>query len=198
MIDIRPEDVVVERRTHDGRFVIFTNTDLPHRSPIPWWGVTFDTGEDGHGILVRLDETYGPAGWTAFDLLEVATSHMQAEQRRQPRAVTAEAWGHLCLAAAFDLERTGSSGACDVTYEVGADGPYPWTVAGLWGSMLPLCPDPAGRAPGVTVEAILVVLDQLFRDAAAWRPRDTRIRNARQHVGRALAAETQRVRLERG
>ena len=195
MIDIRPADIAAERRTHDGRrFVLFTSTDLPLEWAIPWYGCMFDTGDDGLGILVGLDPKPGAGVWAAGDLLAIAVARAAAEQPRRATPLAMLAVGHLNLAASYEAERAGVAGGSRVGYQPGPEpSPYPWTVAMLGGSLLPLCSDPASREPGVTQEQLLIALDQLFTDACAGQRHDARLRACRKHVAEALSAELRRA-----
>ena len=188
MLDINDADVVVARRTFCGRFVLFTVTDVQPTWIIPWWGVIADTGGDGFGLLVRLDTDAAPAGWTARQLLTVAKAGMAEVNRRRPSEATHAALTHLDYATtalrrpARDDDR--------VTFE---PMPYAWTAR--WGEFhLPLQLDAEGAEEGVTVEQLLVVLDQLMLAATTCRVRSY-VRDywvCRRHVSAALALEVQR------
>ena len=196
MIPVRDEDIVVSRRTGDGRFVLFTSTDVQPGWPLPWWGVVADTGGDGFGLLVRLDDAAAPTGWTGRQLLHVVRHRLAEEAGRGqggPAAASVEA---LDLAAACRWERAGpgAKGDAGVTFRPGA-GPtaYAWTTAACGPFELPLCPDPAGREEGVTPEQLLIILDQLLHDAARALPHMRDLWAARRHVAAALAAEVRRL-----
>ncbi len=195
MIDIALADIAAERHTSDGRFVLFTKTDLPAGSALPWWGVTFDTGSDGHGILVRLDARTRVGGWTALNLLSVARARSIAEASHGGGMVTGRIASDISTASSIEARRSGQislSGSVRFASD-GRPSPYGWTAARLGGSVLPLCPDPEGIEEGVTLEQLLIVLDQLYTDAAARLPRDRALGLARHPVVAALAAEVRRV-----
>jgi hypothetical protein len=197
MIPLREGDVVLERRTADGRrFVLFTSTDVQPGWPLPWWGVTVDTGGDGHGLLVRLDEVSAPAGWTARQLLLVVRRRLADEAERQPAAATLAAVAAIDRVAARRWER-GAPEPCaghGVGFRAGADDtPYPWMVATCDAFDLPLCPDPACLGEGVTPEQLLIVVDQLLRDAAKALPHVRALWAGRRDVSAALNAEVRRL-----
>lgn len=194
MIDVSDDDIVVQRRASDGRFLLFTSTDLPESCPIPWWGAVIDTGGDGHGMLVRLDERSGPEGWTALDLLAVVHARALAEDARRPGVLAGEVARHAAAAIAVETERSGAAWPSAVAFrQDGRASPYAWTVAALGPFELPLCPDPESIDEGVTPEQLLIVLDQLLTDAGRAFPRQRRLGDCRRHVAAALVAEIGRV-----
>ena len=200
MIDIDQKDIVATRQTSDGRFVIFTATDVRPSWPVRWWGAVADTGGDGFGLLVRLDGLSAPDGWTARQLLAVAQARMAAEAARRPATATAAAIAHLDLASSSFKEPTGQTAPdAPVTFEPG-DGPsiYPWTVARRGEFRLPLCPDPASLGEGITPEQLLIVLDQLLHDGARAFSFARGLWVCRRHVAAALEAETRRAAAVRG
>jgi hypothetical protein len=158
MIDIDANDIVATRRTADGRFLIFTSTDVRPAWPTRWWGVVADTRGDGFGFLVRLDEDAAPQGWTARQLLSIARHRMAIEGQRQPSAATATAIANLDLAAAGFRERRGRIARDDpLTFVPGGEpSPCAWTVARCGEFHLPLCPDPQSLSEGVTPEQLLI------------------------------------------
>jgi len=195
MIDIRADDIVAERNTNDGRFVLFTRTDLPPRYPLPFLGVSLDTGGDCHGIIVRLVEADGAEGWTALDLLLTVQARAKAEAKRRATKPTIAMLYHLAQAVRSERLRRPSrdvSGAPNFRPGNAASS-YPWTVAEMRERTLPLCPDPESREGGVTPEQLLIVLDQLYADVAAAQRSNPFVRNARLHVGNALTCEQQRL-----
>ena len=100
MIDVNESDIVITRRTSTGRAVLFTSTDVQPDWPLRWWGAIADTGGDGFGLLVRLDEDAAPEGWTARQLLAVARARTAGENQRRPSPATAAAIAHLDVAGA--------------------------------------------------------------------------------------------------
>jgi hypothetical protein len=193
MIDIPDDDIVALRHTSAGRFILFTSTDLPAACPIPWWGATVDTGGDGHGLLVRLDERSGPEGWTALDLLAVARGRAVAEDARRGGILAAEIARHLAAAIGIEAARGGAVARAIAFRPGGMPSPYPWTVAARDAFELPLCPDPESRDEGIAPEALLIVVEQLLADAGRAFPRERRLRDARRHVTAAIATEVARV-----
>jgi hypothetical protein len=201
MIAVRDEDVVLTRRTGDGRFVLFTSTDMKPEWTLPWWGVLADTGADAYGILVRADALAAPSGWTARQLLLVARTRLAAEGERCPLPATRDAVAALDQALACRWERGAPSGKDGTSLSFrpgGAASPYPWTVATQEGFDIPLCPDPESREEGVTPEQILIVLDQLTHDAARAIPYLPALWQCRGHVKAALSAQTRRLAALRG
>ena len=202
MIEIRNEDIVAERRTADGRFVLFTSTDVKAGWPLPWWGAVCDTGGDGFGLPVRLDELAAPAGWTARQLLVVARRRFAAEGERLRHRATHEAAAALDQAAVERMERISPSPAASsnaISFRGGGvASPYPWTLASQGGFDLPLCPDPASREEGISPEMILIILDQVLLGGLAAALPIPGLRQARIWVAAALAAETRRLAAIRG
>ena len=195
MIAIDNRDLVHRLETADARFLLFTSTDLPKGHPLPWWGVTFDTGGDGHGILL----VPGPTGldaWTGLGLLEVLLFRAEAELAR--RLAPHAAWLHDCLRQAVKLEtaRLGRNAPPQpILTPGGLPSPYPWTVAGWGDHRLPLCPDPEAYGEGVTPTQLLLALAQLYDDALAVRlPVDPTIPHL---LAAALEAERCRIRILR-
>ncbi len=195
MIDIDKKDIIATRRTSDGRFVIFTGTDVRPSWPLRWWGAVADTGGDGFGLLARLDGLSAPDGWTARQLLAVAQARMAAEGERHPSTAAAEAVAHLELAAAAFREPTGQMAPdAPVVFEPGDEAsPYGWTVARCGAFRLQLCPDPEGQGEGVTPQQVLIVLDQLLHDGARAFSFARGLWVCRSHVAAALAAEVRRL-----
>jgi hypothetical protein len=200
MIDINDADIVATRHTADGRFVIFTSTDVQPGWPLRWWTAVADTGGDGFGIPVRLDGAAAPAGWTARQLLAVTRARMLAESERQSRAITAAAIASLDLATAAGWGRVEPVARDDPVAFATGDGasPYAWTVARCGELHLPLCPDPESRGEGVTPEQLLIILDQLLHDACCAFPQARPLWACRRHVAAALKAEARRVAATRG
>lgn len=184
MIDIRDEDIVRRRQASDGRFVLFTRTDLPERMALPWFGVVLDTGGDGHGILVTLDPVAD--AWSAGDLLDVAQARAFEQLRHRPDETGVEVVRSLAEAGAllgrYDVRR--------VRFEPGpVASPYSWTEVRLGEHRLPLRPDGNdGGDEGVTLEQLVIVLDQLLADARVIRERRPHLRRVRYAVLTALAA----------
>lgn len=181
MIDIRDEDIVRRREASDGRFVLFTRTDLPERMALPWYGVVLDTGGDGLGILVTLD----PVGdaWSAGDLLDVAQSRALERLRHRPDEAGVEVVRSLAEAGTL----LGRYTERRVRFEPGpVASPYPWTEAFLGEHRLPLCPGADDRDEGVTLEQLVGVLDQVFADARVAPDRRRHIRRVHHAVLVAL------------
>jgi hypothetical protein len=199
MIDVSDEDIVLERRTGDGRFVLFTRTDLPTPWTLPWRSVVASTGGGGHGFMVRLDDRHGGDGWSAADLLEVAVARAMAEQWRRPGPLADDALRHLAAIRDGDASRLGRErGEWRVTFRPGpAPSPFEWCIARIGPFELPLCPDPEGREEGLTLEQIAIVLHELFVDATLALPRERWLGGARRHAAAALAAETRRLAVVR-
>jgi hypothetical protein len=195
VIDVNEADIVATRRTSGGRFVLFTSTDVRPGWPIRWWGAVADTGGDGLGLLVRVDELAAPEGWTARQLLMVALERTAAECERRPSATGCAAFAHLDLALSLCRGRGGREARDDpVSFERGGEAsPYAWTVARCGGHALALCPDPMGKGEGVTPEQVLIILDQLLGDAVRSTVADRQLWACRRHVASALAAEVRRV-----
>jgi hypothetical protein len=199
MIGIDDKDVVAVRRTtDDGRFALFTNTDvLPHWGQ-RFWGVVLDTGADGLGILVRYGTVSGaPSGWTLRQLLCVAQARMALEHARAPEG------GALAVLEALGraVRQMPSGEALGSGIEFGRGGhasPYAWAVARAGDQVLPLCPDPQSRGEGVTPEQVIIVVDEALRDWCERAPYLRRLWACRNAVRDALAAEIRRVRGARG
>ena len=206
MIHIDPRDVVATRKTTDGRFVIFTSTDVQPRWLLRFWGVVIDTGGDGFGTLVRFEERTAPDGWTVRQLIHVVQARMEAEHERArdggALAVLQElrrATGFRPTVAPASPTITAAPVASAVTLESdGLPSPYRWTVARYGDLTLPLCPDPESRGEGITPEQLLIVLDQMLIEWAAISPHRWRIHEARHAVKDALAAEVRRVHAASG
>jgi hypothetical protein len=166
MLDIDPDDIVLTRRTADGRFAIFTSTDARPGWKLRWWGA--DTGGDGFGFLARLDTDAAPADWTARQLLAVVQARMSAEAARLPSAITHAAVASLDQAAAIlagVAEKPATHEPVRFAPLGGEPSPYPWTVAQRGDFHLSLCPDPESFGEGIAPEQLLIVLDQLVRAA---------------------------------
>ena len=196
MIDLDDRDILLTRRDAAGRFVIFTITDVQPSWPVPWWVVVLDTGGDGIGVPVRIDRTAAPDGWTALQLIEVAIARAEAEvaagRARNMCDMRAVAALMIHLAAALRAARQSpvSAGAAEpVGFEAGSDSSrFGWTVARCGGHALPFCPDAGGVGEGVTLEQVLIVLDQLFQDGVVGRSLEAWLWRAKRHVALALAA----------
>lgn len=162
MIHIDNEEVVGVAHDVTGRFVIFHRTDLPAGFSLPWWAVCLDTGGDGAGILVRPTAASAGDGWTAAELLHVAVSRAFAEVNAGKRRGACAGFLSLALRAHGD-----NANFASVTFSRGAERTgLPWLVASVRGHDLNFCPDADGKAEGITLDQILVVLDRLHRD---WR-----------------------------
>jgi len=196
MIDLDDRDVLLTRRDAAGRFVIFTTTDVQPSWPVPWWVAVLDTGSDGIGVPVRLDHTAAPDGWTALQLIEVAMARAEAEvaggsacDMRGMRAVAA-LMIHLAAALRAARQSPVSEGAAEpVGFETGSEpSRFGWTVARSGEHALPFCPEAGGVGVGVTLEQVLIVLDQLFQDGVIGRSLEAWLWRAKRHVALALAA----------
>jgi len=199
MIDVDKNAVVSERRTaDDGRFALFTSTDVLPYWGQRFWGVVLDTGADGHGILVRYGTASGaPSGWTLRQLLCVAQARLALEHARSPEGgalAVLEALGR-----AVRQMPSGEALGNGVEFASGArPSPYTWTVALCGEAVLPLCPDPESRGEGVTPEQLIIVVDEALRDWCERAPYLKRLWACRNAVRDALAAEIRRVRVARG
>lgn len=182
MIDIPEEDVVARRRTADGRFVLFTRTDLPSEWLLPWYGVQMDTGGDAFGLLVGLEPAAGV--WSLQDLLLVAHARALAERDQNDGAGIGRAAGRLSYAA-----RSASGHRTRVRFLPGPlPSAYPWTVAALGDHHLPFCAEARAPEDGVTLAQVLVVLDQLLADAVLPAHRQPLFRLLHADVRAALVA----------
>jgi hypothetical protein len=191
MIAVKDEDIVLRRDASDGRFILFTSTDVQPAWPIRWWGAVADTGGDGWGLLVRLDPSAAPEGWTARQLIAVLKARYAVEASRCKSNATSKALGSVEQALACLGPGVGET---NVEFGIGAlPSPYSWTEARIGEFILPLCPDPESRDEGVTPEQVLIVLDQLLKDGAKARPWSVSIRRASGLISAALRAEQQRV-----
>ncbi len=102
MIDVNQNDIVAVRHTEDGRFAIFTSTDILAHWNQKFWGVLLDTGGDGHGILVRYGNAGAPAGWTVRQLILVVQARMAADHARAPQGGALDVMRALALVKGFD------------------------------------------------------------------------------------------------
>ena len=193
MIDLDDRDILLTRRDAAGRFVIFTTTDVQPSWPVRWWVAVLDTSGDGIGVPVRLDHTAAPDGWTALQLIEVAMTRAEAEVAvGGARDIRAAASLMIHLAAALRAARQSPvtpATAEPVNFDTGEEfAAFRWTVARCGEHALPFCPDAGGVGVGVTLEQILIVLDQLFQDGAIGRSLEAWLWRAKRHVGLALSA----------
>lgn len=194
MIDIDDGDIVLVRSTSAGRFLLFTSTDVQSGWPLPWWGVVLDTGGDGVGILVRLDETAAPHGWTARQLIAVALASANASAGHIPDPSAADVAWHVAAAAISAGNPLGDELTDLVTFVPGPDpAARGWLVARCGDTSLPLVAGWAGSDEGITPEQLLILVDQLLCDAAKIRPREIWIWPTRRHIRAALAAEMRRA-----
>jgi hypothetical protein len=192
MIDLDERDILLTRRDAAGRFVIFTTTDVQPSWPVRWWVAVLDTSGDGIGVPVRIDHTAAPDGWTALQLIEVAMARAEAEISAGAQPPRAAAGLAIHLAAALRAARQSPVGAASdepISFEAGsAPSPFGWTVARCGGHALPFCPGAGGVGVGVTLEQVLIVLDQLFQDAVVGRSLEAWLWRAKRQVALALAA----------
>ncbi|MFP5514652.1 MAG: hypothetical protein ACLGJC_16415 [Alphaproteobacteria bacterium] len=175
MIDINESAIVAERRTSDGRFLLFTSTDLPPDSVLPWSSVMADIWGDGAAFMVRLDGHATSDGFTLLNLLDVAARRAAEEVQRRPTAPASGVLSALHIARSREALRLGPQ-AADNGFgfdeeELPPDAPYRMTGAWQGDNALPLCCDPAGQAEGVTLEQVLIVCEQLCIDACRRLPR---------------------------
>ena len=201
MIDIRNEDVILTRTAADGRFVLFTKTDVQPEWTLPWWCAVADTGADAFGVLARIDTGAAPEGWLARDLLLVVRNRCQLESNRRPTLHASETVRALDAALSCRWERStapASTGGSLTFTPRSVPSPYPWTAARCGEFSLPLCPDPACREEGITPEQLLIVIDQIFKDASNAMPRSVPLMRARGCVRAALITETKRLAAVRG
>ena len=200
MIDIDDKDIAARLETADGRFILLTRTDLPERYQLPWWGVTFDTGGDGFGILLALDAANGIDAWTGLELLAVLAARASAELDRRLAPHAADLSEAMRRAITIERRRLGRA-AGELSPVLAAGGiasPYPWTEARRGEHILPLCPDPESRGPGITPEQLILALAILYADSAKAIARDSDLPAIRDLLGEALKAEHGRLRIVRG
>jgi hypothetical protein len=199
MIDLNDADIVRARKTADGRWVLFSKKGLPKGYPIPWCRVTAEIGGADLGFIARIDDRYGPEGWTLPDLIFVATARAVEEQYRRPGVRADEIVRRLGLVREIEAARLGPR-AIPIRIRFGPGripSPYWWPIASLGPLQLPLCPDPESRGEGITLEQVLIVIEQMLTDAARALPRERRFRAAQAHAAHAIAAEIHRVALVR-
>ncbi len=198
MIDVSDEDVIVERRTSGDRFALFCKTDLPAGYLLDWWSVMADLGGDAEAFLVRLDETTGDQGWTLLSLLNLAAARCLAEGKVNRSSLTKEAARHLEKAVALEIERRGGLAEVgelvfdllDPTEE------WPWLAAefGDEGTICFTASLTGEEGDGHTLELILLVIDQLVKDAGRALPEQGQFGGMAIHVSRALEAIARRDR----
>lgn len=201
MIDVPNHAIVVERRASDDRFLLFTNTDLPPGSLLPWASVMADTYGDGTAFFARLDEVAGPEGFTLLDLLDIATLRAIEEVARQPTVLADRVEAAICHARAEELDRRAGlrrhsdrgTGLVEPTPEL------PYRLAAVWAGScrVELCRTPTGQAEGVTLEQLLIVAEQVCIDAANRLSSERRLPRTRQHLGEAIRCEGHRVGMSR-
>lgn len=195
MIAIDDRDLVHRLETADGRFLLFTSTDLPKGHPLPWWGVTFDTGGDGHGILL----VPGPTGldaWTGLDLIEVLIGRAEAELNRRLAPHVSRLHDCLRRAALLERQRHGPALRPEPRLCRGPnDVPYGWATARRGDHLLPLCSDPESFGEGIAPAQLLYALAQLYDDAVTAKlPIDPTLPHL---LAAAAEAEDQRVKIVR-
>jgi hypothetical protein len=194
--------IVALRRDDAGRYAIFSRADMPSGGLLPWWLVTFDTGADTQFRLrIGLDEDTSHGGsWTARDIARVAYQRHLAEIERQPNLLAVEAADHLEELVRVLNRRPGQPSPMPISFHAGtAPSAYRWDAAQRGGDVrnpLRLCPDPDGQGKGITLNLLLVVLDQVLLDAALARPTDGAISLASSHASAALRCEVARLRGE--
>jgi len=199
LIDISDEAIVSERRASNGRFVLFCDTDLPENFLIPWWSVMADIGGDGAAVLVRLDERQGGEGFTAVGLIRIALTITEAGVAQRSPILAGEILRHLRKALEAELRRRGALPEGEPLRIEAAPTPgFPRLHAECGDGGLALSADPSGREEGVTLEQVLIMLDQLYLDASRRLPDDGRLAEAGVHVDQALRLESRRASLSTG
>ena len=198
MIDVSEDDIIHERRTSGGRFALFCKTDLPAGYLLDWWSVMADLGGDAEAFLVRLDETTGDQGWTLLSLLNLALARCLAEAKVNKSSLTKEAARHLGKAVDLERERRGDlaeSGelildALDPTEA------WPWLAAefGEEGVISFTEWREGGDDYGHTLEMIVLVADQLVKEAGRALPDQGQFGGMAVCVTRALEVIARRDR----
>lgn len=192
MIDIPADAIVLEQRSSDGRFILFTNTDRPADFPIPWNGACLDTLGDAHGILLRCREGDSPDGWAPAELLAVLEERARAEYARRPAPLADRV--QTLVERAHRLEAQRQPNPRPVDFRSGAAGAdYLWTDAYVGDLRLSLCPDAVSRGEGVSPEQLLMVLLQFYMDLTRTPPADRTLLSIRLAVSRALDTERRRL-----
>ena len=196
MIDICDDQIVHERRTSGGRFVLFCSTDLPRGCQLPWWSAMLDTNGDAFAILVRLDEASGEQGWTLYSLLSLTAARTEIEATVKRSTLTRDAARHIGMAVKLELDRRGGlHDAGEMVLDtLDPDSPWPWLEAesGDEGTV-GFCPSLTGDDDeGVNLELLLTVVDQLVTDAGKAFPDQGQLGGIAIHVGKALDAIARR------
>ena len=197
MIDVSNEDVIVERRTSGDRFALFCKTDLPKNGPLSWWSVMADLGGDAEAFLVRIDESTGDEGWTLLCLLRLAVARCRAEAKVSRSSLTREAVGHLEKAATLELDRRGGlTEASELTFNLlDPTEEWPWLAAECDEGALSFTASlEGGDDEGLTLELLLLVLDQLVKDAGRALPEHGQFGGMEHHLSKALDAIARRDR----
>ncbi|MEI7611044.1 MAG: hypothetical protein WCJ64_26980 [Rhodospirillaceae bacterium] len=198
MIDVSKEDIILERRTSGDRFALFCRTDLPAGYLLDWWSVMADLGGDAEAFLVRLDETTGDQGWTLLSLLNLAAARCLAEAKVNRSGLTKEAARHLEKAVDLERERRGDLAEAGelILDELDPSEAWPWLAAEFGEEGLISFTEclEGGEDYGHTLETILVVLDQLLKDAGRALPEQGQFGGMAIHVSRALEAIARRDR----
>ncbi|PWC42119.1 hypothetical protein [Azospirillum sp. TSO22-1] len=201
MIDIDDAAIVAERRASDGRFLLFTDTDLPAGSLLPWSSVMADIYGDGAAFLVRFDEATGPEGFTLLDLLDVVARRAAEEAVRRPRSLADRMEGSVRRCIEEELARRAAMPRHDRfgLEEAEPTPEWPYRLAGAWAgdNAFDLCRDPAGRSEGITVEQALLICEQACADATARLPEDRHLVHLRVHLAEAIRCEAARAEAER-
>ena len=193
MIDVREADVLIERFTSTERFLLFTATDVPAGSTLPYWGVTIHVGSDAVGILVRLDQKTAQGGWTAYQLLLAVLDMTRRENKNRPGVITVEVERHVAAAASALAMRSGEPADEVIELDDSDGGLYALGTEPDSGDLW-LCPDPEDpSAEGISAEQLLIVVDQMVGDATRLLPPSPLIGECRRHVRLALEAEVRRV-----
>lgn len=192
MIDVAAEAIVLQLRSSDGRFVLFTNSDRPADFPIPWNGVCLDMRGDAHGILLRCRDGDGPDGWSPAELLAILDERARAEFNRRPAPLADRV--QTLVEHALRLEAQRQPGPRPVEFRSGVEpADYLWTEASIADMRLPLCPDAVSRGEGVSPEQLLMVLHQFYQDLTRTSSVDRSLLSIGLSVSRALDTERRRL-----
>jgi hypothetical protein len=193
MIDVSDEDIVFERRTSTKRFMLFTSTDRPADCPLPYWGVMLDTCGDAVGILVRLDREAAPNGWTAHELLLVTLEMTRRAGGMTAHGAIGDVERHVTSAVGALETLPGGRDQVPVEFDDSDGGLYALGTEADNGDLW-LCPDPGDPSgEGISVEQLLIIVDQMMTDAARVLPACAARKECARHVRLALDAEAARV-----
>ena len=198
MIDVSDDDIVAKRRTSGGRFALFCSTDLPRDCPIAWWSAMLDLGGDAAATLIRLDEKSGGEGWTLLALLRLAAARLEVEAGVKRSSLTRDAAHHIDRAVELEKQRRGDlTEDGELVFDIlEPGGEWPWLAAEFGDEgTVDLCPSLTGdEDEGVNLELILLVVDQLVKDAGAALSDQGPFGGMAVHVAKALDAIARRDR----